>query len=52
MGEVINNKTSLQHCIRAIASEMLKLKFVHLINFGDGGQVITLKFATSLILDR
>jgi len=52
MGEVINNKLSLQHCIRTTAGVMLKLKFVHLINFCVGGQVIASKSATALILDR
>jgi len=44
--------TSCQHCIRAIAGEVLKSRSVHLINFGGSGQVITLKSATALILDR
>ena len=45
-------KHYLQHCIRAIAGEVLKLRSVHLINIGGVGQVIALKSATALILDR
>lgn len=41
-----------QHCIRAIAGEVVKSRSVHLINFCGGGQVIALKSATTLILDR
>lgn len=41
-----------QHCIRAIAGEVVKSRPVHLINFCGGGQVIVLKSATALILDR
>ncbi|WP_092170453.1 hypothetical protein [Cyclobacterium xiamenense] len=44
--------TTAQHCIKAIAGEVVKSRSVHLINFGGGGQVIALKFATALILDR
>jgi len=44
--------TIAQHCIRAIAGEVVKSKSMHLINFGGGGQVIALKSATALILDR
>tara|TARA_R110002096_G_scaffold435300_1_gene660116 strand:- start:1851 stop:2096 length:246 start_codon:yes stop_codon:yes gene_type:complete len=44
--------TIAQHCIRAIAGEVVKLRSVHSINFGGGGQVIALKSATALILDR
>jgi hypothetical protein len=40
------------HCIRAIAGEVVKSRSVHLINFFGGGQVIALKSATALILDR
>lgn len=47
-----NNKNVAQHCIRAIAGEVVKSSSVHLINFGGGGQVIALKSATALILDR
>jgi len=36
----------------AIAGEVVKSRSVHLINFGGGGQVIALKSATALILDR
>jgi hypothetical protein len=43
---------SCQHCIRAIAGEVVNSRLVHLINFGGGGQVIALKSATALILDR
>ncbi len=45
-------KASLQHCIKAIAGEVVKSRSVHLINFSGGGQVIALKSATALILDR
>jgi hypothetical protein len=41
-----------QHCIKAIAGEVVKSRSVHLINFSGGGQVIALKSATALILDR
>jgi poly(3-hydroxyalkanoate) synthetase len=44
--------TGIQHCIRAIAGEVVKSRSVHLINFCGGGQVIALKSATALILDR
>ena len=44
--------TMAQLYIRAIAGEVVKSRFVHLINFGGGGQVIALKSATALILDR
>jgi hypothetical protein len=44
--------TGIQHCIKAIAGEVVKLRSVHLINFGGGGQVIALKSATALILGR
>lgn len=44
--------TIAQHCIRAIAGEVVNSRSVHLINFGGGGQVIALKSATALILDR
>ena len=44
--------TIAQHCIRAIAGEVVKSKSVQLINFCGGGQVIALKSATALILDR
>jgi hypothetical protein len=45
-------KASLQHCIRAIAGEVVKSKPQHLINFCGGGKVFALKSATALILDR
>jgi hypothetical protein len=43
-------KNWLQHCIQAIAGEVLKSSFVHLVNFCGGGQIIALKSATALIL--
>jgi hypothetical protein len=46
------NKGSCQHCIRAIAGLVNKSRSVHLIIFCGGGQVIALKSATALILDR
>ena len=44
--------TGIQHCIKAIAGEVIKSRPVHLINFCGGRQVIALKTATALILDR
>ena len=44
--------TIAQHCIRAIAGEVVKSRSAHLINFGGGRQVIALNSATALILDR
>lgn len=44
--------TGIQHCIRAIAGEVVNSRPAHLINICSGGQVITLKSATALILDR
>jgi hypothetical protein len=44
--------TITQHCIKAIAGEVVNSRSVHLINFGGGGQVIVLKSATALILGR
>lgn len=44
--------TIAQHCISAIAGEVVKSRSVHLINFSAGGQVIVSKSATALILDR
>ena len=44
--------TGIQHCIKAIAGEVVKSRSVHLKNFCSGGQVIALKSATALILDR
>ena len=41
-----------QHCIKAIAGEVVKSRSLHLINFCGGGQVIDLKSATALIRDR
>lgn len=46
------DSTIAQHRIRAIAGEEVKLRSVHLINFSGCGQVIALKSATALILDR
>lgn len=45
-------KASLQHCIRAIAGEVVKSRPQHIINFCGGGHVTALKSATALILDR
>jgi len=45
-------KPSCQHCIKAIAGEVVNSRPVHLINFCGGGQVIASKSATALILDR
>lgn len=45
-------KYEAQHCIRGIAGEMANSRSVHLIKFSGGGQVIALKSATALILDR
>jgi len=44
--------TTAQHCIRAIAGEVINLRSVHFITFCGGGQVIAPKSATALILDR
>ncbi len=44
--------TGTQHCIRAIAGEVVKSSSENLISFCGGGQVIALKSATALILDR
>ena len=44
--------TKAQHCIKAIAGEVVKSRSVYLINFGGGGKVIALKTATALILAR
>jgi len=44
--------TGIQHCIKAIAGEVVKSRSVHVINFGGGGQEIASKSATALILDR
>src|SRR5690554_2964977 len=41
-----------QHCIRAIAGEVVNSRSVHLLNFCCGGQVIASKTRTTLILDR
>ncbi len=41
-----------QHCIRAIAGEALSSMSLHLINLCGGGQVIALKSATALKLNR
>jgi len=42
----------LQHCIKAIAGEVVNLRSVHLINFGGSGHVSALKSATAFIRDR
>jgi len=56
MGTNINRELTkspdAQHCIRAIAGEVVKSRSVHLINFCGGGQVIALKSASALILER
>lgn len=39
--------TIAQHCIRAIAGEVVKSKSVDLINFCGGGQLIALKCQTT-----
>ena len=44
--------TKAQHCIKAIAGEVVNRRSVHLINFYGGGRVIASKTATALILDR
>ena len=44
--------TGIQHCIKAIAGEVVNSRSVHLINFCGGGQVLALKSATALILGR
>src|SRR5690554_4255530 len=44
--------TGIQHCIKAIAGEVVNSRYVHLINHCGVGQVIALKSATALILDR
>jgi N-acetylglutamate synthase-like GNAT family acetyltransferase len=42
--------TGIQHCIKAIAGEVVNSRSVHLITFFGSGKVITLKSATALIL--
>jgi len=44
--------TIAQHCIKAIAGEVVKSRSVHLRNFCGSGQVFALKSATAFILDR
>jgi hypothetical protein len=44
--------TIAQHCIKAIAGEVVNQRSVHLINFCGGEQIIALQSATALILDR
>jgi len=44
--------TGTQHCIRAIAVEVVNRRSVQVINFCGSGQLIALKSATALILDR
>jgi hypothetical protein len=41
--------TGCQHCIKAIAGEVVNSRSVHLINFCGGGQVIALKSALLLL---
>lgn len=48
----LKESTGIQYCIRAIAGEVAESKSVHLISFGGGGQVISLKSVTAPILDR
>lgn len=43
--------TAPQHCIRAIAGEVVKSRSVHSTDFCGDGQVIVLKSATALILN-
>ena len=47
-----NERQCTTSCIKAIAGEVVKSTSVHLRNLGDGRQVIALKSATALILDR
>lgn len=42
----------LQHSIKAIAGVEVNSRSVHLINFCGDEQIIALKSATALILDR
>ncbi len=46
---IIEKCTNTQHCIRAIAGEVVSSKSMHLINFCSGGQVIASKSATAFI---
>jgi hypothetical protein len=48
----IYKKPTAQHCIKAIAGEVVNSRSVHTINFCGGGQVIALKSATALIRYR
>lgn len=48
---VIENKNGT-HCIKATAVAVKNSRSVHSINFCGGGQVMALKSATALILDR
>jgi hypothetical protein len=48
----VKETTKAQHCIKAIAGVVVNSRSVHLIKFSGGGQVINLKPATALILDR
>ena len=41
--------TGIQHCISAIAGEVVKSRSAHLINFCGSGQIIALKSATALM---
>ena len=44
--------TKAQHCIKAIAGEVVNSRSVHYINCSGGGHIFALKSATALILDR
>ena len=44
--------TTTQHCIRITAREVVKSGSVYLINICGVREVIALKYATALILDR
>lgn len=48
----MKKNNSIQHCIRTIAGAVVKSRSVYLINSCSGGQLIALKSATALILDR
>lgn len=44
--------TIAQHCIKAIAGDVVKSRSVHIINFCGSGKVRASKSATALIRDR
>jgi len=44
--------TIAQHCIRAIAGEVVNQRSVHLMNFCGGVKIIAPKSATALIFGR